>query len=145
MVANNDEIDMPEGYSLEGHDGLAYLTFWSEDHAEPIGIELSPRQLRRLATEGQHLAAMLLSDTPEPDRHPCASAAEPTARRILRDIEGGHLTAWLEPDGTVRADRAHSRSGMDYARFWGWLEPAGELPSGRRSLRPTDAWEAVRG
>lgn len=144
MVANNDEIDMPEGYSLEAHDGLAYLTFWNEDHAEPIGIELTARQLRRLSVEGSELAALLLSDTPVDTRHPCASAAEPTARALVRDIESGRQVVYLHAAGHLAPRHAYSKSAMDYARFWGWLVP-GDPVEGVRPLVPSDAWEAVRG
>lgn len=73
--------------------------------------------------------------------HPCASRAEPAARRIMRDIEGGHLRIWGVADQSVRADREYSKPGFAYATFWGWLK----LDPATLIFTPTEAWEQVRG
>lgn len=71
--------------------------------------------------------------------HPCASQSEPAARRIMRDIEDGHLNIRRDAQGH-HADREYSKAGLSYALFWGWLEVDG---LGR--LHPTEGWSRVRG
>lgn len=140
MPDNPSEIDYPPGFSLERHEDEATITFWSEEHLEPVAETLDADQLRRLGTDAQRMAAAMKDGTP-PVRHPCSSAAEGAARRIMRDVEDGHLTLWLHARGHVASDRAHSGPGLNYARYWGWLvQEAPGLGAGAKRLVPAEGW-----
>lgn len=143
MPDNPSEIDYPPGFSLERHEDEATLTFWSEEHLEPVAETLNADQLRRLGTDAQRMAAAMKDGTP-PAAHPCSHPAEGAARRIMRDIEGGHLRLWLadsagEPD-RIGGDRQFSKPGANYAIFWGWLNPGSPSHTGVRFLHPTSDW-----
>lgn len=159
MPDNPSEFPYPDGFSLELVDGAAQIEVprWDDEHAftDSALLQLDANQLRRLGTEALAMSALMLSGTlgeehgqiraeqqreqGDPGAHPCSHPAEGAARRIMRDIEDGHLTLRVHNRGNVSGDYPFSRAGAAYAIFWGWLQPD-QQEGWPMSLRPTESW-----